>query len=347
MSGLRILHAIRSDGYSGVERFVLRLAAAQAAAGDAVTIIGGSPQRMRAALADSGIEHLPARRTLEVARLIRGRRRETDVVNTHMTAADLAALAAFGGRRHRPAVVSTRHFAQPRGRVGPVPIDRIVRGVIDADIAISRTVADAVRVPATVVSPGLPGRPAAQAPRDRVVLMAQRLQPEKRTEVGIRAFALSGLAAEGWRLRIAGDGPERTALTDAARSLGVEESVDFLGFRDDVLDLMDRSRLFLASCPMEHLGLSVLEAMRSGLPVVAAAAGGHVELLSGLDDRALFTPGDAQAAASRLRSLADDDGARRALGAAERARQAADFTLDRQRSATRAVYARALAGVRR
>jgi len=338
VSGLRILHAIRSDGYSGVERFVWRLATAQAAAGHDVRVIGGAPARMRAALAGTGIAHLPATKTLEVARLIRRLSSETDVVNTHMTAADLAAAVAFAGRRRRPAVISTRHFAQRRGRVGPVPIDRIVSGTIDADIAISRTVADAVGVPATIVHPGLPERPTSRAPREQVVLVAQRLQPEKHTAVGIRAFAESGLAAEGWRLLVAGDGPERSALVALAGSLGVGEAVEFLGFRDDVLELMDRSGLLLASCPFEHFGLSVLEAMRSGLPVIAARAGGHIELLEGLDDRLLFAPDDAPQAASALRALAADPRARATVGEAARERQRAGFTLAEQARSTDRVY---------
>ena len=56
---LRILHAIRSDGFSGVEQFVLRLALAQAAAGHRVTVIGGATDRMRPALAAAGIDARP------------------------------------------------------------------------------------------------------------------------------------------------------------------------------------------------------------------------------------------------------------------------------------------------
>jgi hypothetical protein len=47
MAGLRIVHAIRSDGFSGVERFVLRLASAQSRAGHRVHVIGGDEERMR------------------------------------------------------------------------------------------------------------------------------------------------------------------------------------------------------------------------------------------------------------------------------------------------------------
>ena len=58
---LRILHAIRSDGFSGVEQFVLRLALAQAADGHRVTVIGGATDRMRPALADGRHRPRPCR----------------------------------------------------------------------------------------------------------------------------------------------------------------------------------------------------------------------------------------------------------------------------------------------
>ncbi|BDZ54907.1 glycosyltransferase family 4 protein [Agromyces marinus] len=342
---LRILHAVRSDGFSGVEQFVLRLARVQAADGHAVHVIGGDPPRMRPGLDAAGVAHTPAARTFEVLRAVRGLADEVDVVNTHMTAADVATVAALATRRRarRPAVVATCHFARPRGRVGPVPIDALVRGRIDAQIAISSAVAVAVDGASTVVHTGIDPRPAGDpAARERTVLMAQRLQPEKRTDVGVRAFAASGLAADGWALDIAGIGPEREPLERLVDELGIAASVRFSGYRTDLPELLTRAGMLLAPCPVEGLGLTLLEAMASGLPPVAADAAGHVELLAGLDDRARFPAGDADAAGERLRSLAADPGARAALGAAARDRQQAEFSLRAQADGTDAVYREAI-----
>lgn len=338
---LRILHAIRSDGFSGVEQFVLRLALAQAADGHRVTVIGGATDRMGPALAAVGIDHVPAARTIEVTRAVRRLRRNVDVVNTHMTAADVGTAAAlwFTRRSRRPTVVATRHFAKARGRVGPVPIGPFVRRRLDGQIAISRAVADAVDGASTVVHSGIEDRPLREVGlRDRVVLIAQRLQPEKRTEVGIRAFAASGLAADGWTLEIAGTGPERAELEALAESLGIGDATRFLGYRSDLPQVLDRAGMLIAPCPVEGLGLTLLEAMAGGLPVVAAGAAGHLDLLSGLDARAMFPPGDADAAARNLRSLAEDEPGRTALSLAERGRQQQEFSLRAQAAATEAVY---------
>ncbi|WP_285814605.1 glycosyltransferase family 4 protein [Microbacterium sp. Marseille-Q6648] len=347
---LRIVHAVRSDGFSGVERYIAQLARAQAEAGHRVRVIGGDPARMRAALAGTGIgiPHRAARTTAGVARALRPARHDADVVNTHMTAADLGAVLAFAGRRRRPAVVSTRHFARSRGTVGPLPWDRVVSLVVDRELAISQAVAGTTGVQARVVRTGLdaaaPTLDEAVTPRAPVVLMAQRLQPEKHTGDGIRAFAGSGLAADGWTLRIAGDGPERAMLEELARDLGIGRSVEFLGYRTDVPALMAAASLLLAPCPVEGLGLTVLEALRAGLPVVAARGGGHVEVLDGLSPHALYDPDDAVAGGSALRALAHDPSAWSAYAEGARARQRSEYSLTAQVMGTDAVYRDALAG---
>ena len=164
--------------------------------------------------------------------------------------------------------------------------------------------------------------------------------------MAIDAFAASGLAHDGWRLLIAGEGAERPMLESTAATLGVADDVTFLGFRSDIQNLMDAAGLLLATAQFEHFGLTVLEAMASGLPVVASEAGGHRETLSGLDPRALFPVDDVAGAARSLRELADDADGRRRLGTAERQRQQSEFSLDAQQASTEAVYLRAIAAAR-
>lgn len=339
MSAMRILHAIRSDGFAGVERFVLRLAVAQAEAGNSVHVIGGDPERMRPQLRAAHVAHTATPdRTASVARAVHALARGADVVNSHMTAADIGAAFALARLRNAPPLVSTRHFAAQRGRIGPVPIDAMIGGRVSAEIAISHAVAAATGRRSTVVHSGVPDVPsgAVEPARERVVLIAQRLQPEKRTEWGIRTFAASGLGDRGWRLQIAGEGAERPALESLVVSLGVP--AEFLGFRDDLAERFRSAGLLLAPCDVEGLGLTVIEAMAAGLPVVAADAGGHTEILEGLDPRALYAVGDPDAAAGSLLSLASDEHGRAALGAACRQRQRTEFTLTAQVAGTDAVY---------
>jgi glycosyltransferase involved in cell wall biosynthesis len=282
------------------------------------------------------------------ARALRARRRATDVVNTHMTNADAAAVLALGARG--PALVSTRHFASPRGRVLGIPVDALVRRRLDAEISISSAVADTVGVPSAVVHSGVPSVPTdgvGSAPRERVVLMAQRLQPEKSTETGIRAFAVSGLAHDGWRLDIAGEGPLRADLERLIDELGSADAIRLLGFRDDLPALLERAALFLAPCEVEGLGLALIEAMAAGAAPVAASAAGHLDVLAGLDERSGYRPGDVKDAAEALRDLAQDEGRRRRLAEQARHRARTEFSLTQQADRTDEVYRLAIERRRR
>lgn len=345
-SPLQVLHVVRTRSFAGVEQFVRRLAIAQAGAGHRVAVIGGDPTRMAPALHAANVGFTASRSGIRDALLIRRATRRADVVATHMTAADAAAATALLGLP--TALVSTRHFTRGRGSRAPRPVYPAIESRIDAEIAISDAVAHSIGIPSTVVHSGVEDAVApAAATRSRTVLMAQRLQPEKRTRVGLAAFAASGLANEGWRLQIAGAGPELSLLETDAASLGIADSVDLLGFRDDIAQLYRQAGLFLAPCPVEGLGLSLLEAMATGLPALAADAGGHSEILAGLDPRALFPADDVATAARSLRSLADDDGGRAALGAGGRERQRAEFSIASQLAGTEAVYRAAIAARRR
>ncbi|UWF77896.1 MULTISPECIES: glycosyltransferase family 4 protein [Microbacterium] len=337
---MRIVHLVCSSNYAGVERYVQRLALAQAGDGHDVTVLGGSPAGMEPPLRSAGVRWAPAERAAPAARML-SRLRHVDVVNSHMTAADVA--AAVSGIRTRVPVVSTRHFAQPRGRIGPVRIDTLLHGRIAAEIAIGQAVAATIRRPSTVVHTGVEDAPAAAPGDSRTILMAQRLQPEKHSWLGVLAFAASGLAEQGWRLRIAGDGPERPQLDALRRDLDVADAVELLGFRPDVGELLASSAVLLATCPREGLGLTVLEAMSRAVPVVAAAAAGHLDLLDGADPLLLFRPDDEAQAAARLRALADDPSARTDLGRELQRRQRQRFTVAAQAAETEAVYREAVA----
>lgn len=336
---MKIVHAVRSHRFAGVEQHIRRLALAQAAAGDVVHVVGGDPDRMADALAAGGVTFARASTIVDVVRRLHSLGSPPDVVNSHMTAADTASVIACRGA-DRPALVSTRHFAQARARFRP--LGRWVDGQMDAEIAVSDTVAAHAAVPTIVVPSGVESVPISDAPRERVVLIAQRLEREKHTDDGLRAFAYAGIAGEGWRLVIAGEGTERERLEALARDLGIASATSFLGFRDDLPQIMVSSGMMLAPCPFEHLGLSVLEAMAAGLPVIAAGAGGHLELLAGLDSRALFLPRDIQAASRALRSLAHDPAGRDALASRSTERQRTRHSLAAQVAGTRAVYETAI-----
>ncbi len=329
---LSVVHVVCSDRFAGTERHVATLAEAQAAAGDRVHVVGGEETMSRLAL---GVGHLPAASVLDALAALR-RLPAADVLHAHMTDAEVAVALHPG---HRDAArVSTRHFARRRGSG---PVRRVATTVtarrLDGQIAVSRYVADHVEDPSTVIHPGVPTVEVVDAPRSPVVLVVQRLEAEKATDVALTAFARSGLAP-AWRMQVAGSGAQAEPLRRLAEDLGIAGDVDFLGARSDVPALMAAASILCAPCPVEGLGLAVIEAMALALPVVASAAGGHLESAGAVDASWLFAPGDAEAAGGALRRLAADDATRRDYGAALQARQRSDFSVERWQVETDAFY---------
>jgi glycosyltransferase involved in cell wall biosynthesis len=337
---VNIAHVVVTDAYAGAEAHAARLARSQAREGHRVVLVGGAQDAVREA-AGPDVTTLPGRTVREAWGSLRRLSGPPTVVHAHLTAAESAATLYLPVLLGRVPLVVTRHIALPRGQstLGGLAA-YVIRRRVAAQIAISSYVADTVDGPSVVVHPGVEtepdGHPAAS--RRPVVLVAQRLEAEKSTDVALRAFAASGLGREGWELHVAGEGALLGPLQRLADELGITASTRFLGRRSDVGALQDEAGVLLAPCAVEGFGLSVLEAMARGLPVVAARAGGHLDLLDGLAGDALFEPGDAEAAGRALGRLARDPAARDAYGRAEQDRQRTSFTQDMHVRGTEAVY---------
>lgn len=337
---LRVLHVVCTDAFAGVERYVSTLAAAQAELGWSVAVIGGSPELMPAALGD----RVTWRRgtTWPIAAWHLMAQRPADIVHAHMTAAELAAVVT--APLLRAPVIATRHFARRRGSRFPALSQRVMGRMLAGQIAISHVVADQADGASQVIYTGTP-EVEAPAPETRrlEVLVLQRLEAEKRTDLALEVWQRSGLGAKGWTLRIAGEGSQEQALRDLAVQLGVDESTEFLGYRDDALALLERSSILLAPCPNDGLGLAVVEAMAVGLPIVAAAAGGHLETVGAHPDAALFAVDDLDGGAALLRRLAEDSDYRLAYGHGLQQLQRQQFSLARQVADTTSFYRAILA----
>ncbi len=338
-NGLRIVHVVMTDAFAGVERYICQVANGLQARGHEVDVVGGAPDRMRAEL-NPAVTHRPAATLMAGARALVALRHD-DLVHVHMTAAEACAFVARPVSR--APVVATRHFAAERGAT---PLNRALARVtswpVVADIAISEFVAATVHGPTTLIPNGVAGRPQASLEHRRVVML-QRLDVEKAPDVGIRAWAASGLGGRGWELVVAGSGVLRPDLERLAAGLGCASTVSFAGQVADTDGLLASSSILLAPAPAEPFGLSVVEAMSHGLAVVAAAGGAHIETVG--DVGALFPPGDAASAASALSRLAADLSARRAVGATLRDRQQRRYSLDLHLDRLESLYRSVIAGV--
>ena len=143
------------------------------------------------------------------------------------------------------------------------------------------------------------------------------------------ACATSGDAIPQARLVLVGDGPLRKDLEGRARALGIAGRVWFAGDRADVNDLMRLFDLFALPSLGEGISNTVLEAMASGLPVIATRVGGNPELVREGSTGVLVPPGDPEALGAQIARLLADADLRRGLGRAARERIIQGFSWER------------------
>lgn len=177
----------------------------------------------------------------------------------------------------------------------------------------------ATRVGAHLVvipNPVVPGSRAGAAGEPLVVAMG-RLVPQKAFDVVIRAFANAAERLPGWRLVIAGEGPEHRALEALAEALGVADRVALPGAVRDNYGLLGRASIFAMASRFEGFPNALAEAMACGLAVVATDCPTGPRELTLHGTAGLLVPVDDVAALSEaLVQLGGDERLRRRLGEA-------------------------------
>ena len=176
----------------------------------------------------------------------------------------------------------------------------------------------------------LPGAPF-DAEGTVVVGTVGRLQTVKDQVTLVRAFALARQAGEaGRRLRliIAGDGALRADVEAEIRTAGIGGVTWLAGERSDVPEVMRALDIFALPSRAEGISNTILEAMASGLPVVATEVGGNAELVVDGETGALVPAQDPHAMARALLRYTADAALRQNHGAAGRKRVEQNFSID-------------------
>lgn len=167
------------------------------------------------------------------------------------------------------------------------------------------------------------------------ILLAGRLVPIKGIDTAIRAIGELRTRGINVELRVAGCAPGgddaySISLRELARTVRVEDRICWLGWRDDVYDLMvDSDVVIMPSRGPEGFGMSALEAMALGRPVIVSNVGGLPELVSDGITGLLVPPNDASSLANALETLADPE-LRRTIGTNAENLVRTEFTLEKQ-----------------
>lgn len=127
---------------------------------------------------------------------------------------------------------------------------------------------------------------------DPIIGIVARLVPEKGYEFALKALPIVLGEFSNAKLVIIGAGPLRKNLENLSDKLGISEHVEFLGYQENVESLAADFDVFVLPSVSEGLGLSLLEAMALGKPVVATAAGGIPEVVESGVNGFLVPPGD-------------------------------------------------------
>jgi N-acetyl-alpha-D-glucosaminyl L-malate synthase BshA len=153
---------------------------------------------------------------------------------------------------------------------------------------------------------------------EKLVLHVSNFRPVKRVRDVVRTFARLAKEVPA-RLVFVGDGPDRPEAADEARMQGITDRVVFLGKQDSVAEIMACADLLLLPSENESFGLVALEAMASGVPVIASGAGGLPEVVDHGETGFLAPVGDVETMADgAIHILRDADTWRRFSAAPRR-----------------------------
>ena len=178
---------------------------------------------------------------------------------------------------------------------------------------------------------------------EKVLSHVSNFREVKRVSDVIRIFARTAAEVSA-RLLLAGDGPEIATAERVAAEAGVADRVHFLGEQEDVERVYGASDVFLLPSEHESFGLSALEALACGVPVVGTDAGGLPEVVKDGRSGYLVEVGDVTSAADRAIRMLRDEPLRRAMGDAGRADALARFAATPVVERYLELYERLLAG---
>jgi glycosyltransferase involved in cell wall biosynthesis len=165
--------------------------------------------------------------------------------------------------------------------------------------------------------------------------MVARFTHFKDHELLLRAFAqVPGQI----RLRLAGIGETLSSVQKLADKLGIRQRVEFAGSRGDIPEMLAQTDVFVLASRTETLPISILEAMRAGLPVIASDVGGVSEEVIDGETGILVAAGSVDEMTAALTRLLSDKAMRIAMGGAGRKRFERFFRAGEMIARTQAIY---------
>ncbi|HDU8621448.1 TPA: glycosyltransferase family 4 protein [Proteus mirabilis] len=351
-SVLSILHTESSCGWGGQEIRILTESQGMVQRGHHVTLVCCPNSKIAKAAPDYGIEvvTLPIEKKrgsalMALRNWLKIHRQQFDVINTHSsTDAWLVALSC-ASLRHSPAIVRTRHVSTDVSRSLPTRWLYLSSSahIVTTGEKLRQTLHQYNRFPLsqmTSVPTGIDlekfspqnkqqAREKIGVPNKPTLGIVATMRVWKGHKYLIEAWKTLHLQFPDWQLLLVGDGPQRKNLQPMVKLAGLEESVFFLGNRNDVPDCLNAMDVFaLPSFGNEGVPQGIMQAMACGLPVVSTTVGAISEAVS--DGKTGFTlaPQVQETLINYLAKLMASDELRQQMGQASLAHAKAQFGLD-------------------
>ncbi|MFW6271973.1 MAG: glycosyltransferase family 4 protein [Desulfosalsimonas sp.] len=360
---MKVLYCItRSDTIGGAHVHVADLARWLRAKGhDAIVAVGGNGVFCRH-LAQKSIPYINCRflarpvnpakdlcALIEIRKILR--QQKPDLLALHSTKAGLLGRFSACGT-DVPAVFTAHGWAFTEGiskgrayiskileKIAVPFTDRIIT-VSDYDRALALKTGLCPEKKIITIHNGMPDTNSFSEPglnRNPVrITMVARLDEQK--DHATLFSALSNLKDYNWSLDLIGDGPKEQTLRKYSDFLSLGKRVNFLGLRDDVEDLLAKSQIFVLSTKWEGFPLSILEAMRAGLPVIASDVGGVKEAVKNGETGYLVPRMGSDVLCDRIKTLLGSPEQRKQMGLAGRRSFEEKFLFQRMAEKTLGVY---------
>ncbi len=359
---LYVMQILDTNGIAGIERHVLTLSEELIAQGVTCEIVtNGSNALTRLASRSAipyGTEFNGDTFSGKCWRLFRYvRKKNPDILHAHNGNSKMAAVLV-GELLNKP-VIFTQHFLRTRADHSLVlrkPLSYFhskANNRVKRIIAVSDCVAEGMRmrhgrkltnmavIPLGVKEPErrdvTESRGCALRSSPRLIAYIGRLEPERQPELLIDALGIVNEWTDAWEACIIGEGSRLRRCRQLTDKLQLSSKITFTGWREDVTDILHAADILANPCAVESFGLSTLEAMAIGKPVVAVKGNGSSELVQD-GETGILTENNPLAFSGGILSLLENAEGAKEMGSNGRRRFQEHYTAKKMADSIIAIY---------
>lgn len=305
---MRVLHLLTSSSFSGAENVVCQIITALKADTTIESVYCSPYGPIKKTLEEKGVSYMPINNMTrnDIKEAIK--KYKPDIIHAHGTTAAVKASLVCG---RIPLVYHIHNNSFNSRRISKKSLANLIPFIKSSHVIwVTQHCQDSylfsslVKNKSTVVNNGIDltvFQKAKTITDPDKIIMVSRFAPAKDHETVIKAMPL---ISKNFQLYFVGDGDKRPACEELVKRMGMEERIHFLGARSDIPGLVGNSFIGIQSSHWEGFGMSAVEIMACGIPVIASDADGLKQVVEGAG--LIFKTGDENDLANKIQCLATD-----------------------------------------